>query len=87
VEVDGIRIAMLHDAGPRKGREARLRRRFPDADLVVFGHSHIPIDVAVDGLRLFNPGSPTWKRREPRPTYGRITISNGRIRARILPAD
>lgn len=63
LELDGLRIAMLHDGGRRDGRQRRLARRFPDADLIVFGHSHIPIDTPVDGVRLLNPGSPTWKRR------------------------
>ncbi|HEV3473959.1 MAG TPA: metallophosphoesterase [Actinomycetota bacterium] len=85
LEVEGVRLAMIHDSGPRKGRERRLRRRFPDADVVVFGHSHIPVDAETDGLRLFNPGSPTWKRREPIATYGRIDIARGEVRSRILP--
>ncbi len=62
-----------------------MRRRFPRADLLVYGHSHIPIDMEADGLRLFNPGSPTWKRRQPEPTYGMLDISGGRIRSRIVP--
>ena len=85
LEVEGVRIAMLHDSGPTKGREGRMRRRFPEANLVVFGHSHIPIDVVADGLRLFNPGSPTWKRREPVPTYGELRLERGRVRARHVP--
>ena len=85
IEVEGVRIAMVHDSGRRDGRERRLRRRFPDADMVVFGHSHIPVDTRVDGLRLFNPGSPTWKRRQPVPTYGWITISGRGVRTRIVP--
>ena len=84
LELDGIQIAMLHDSGPSKGREGRMRRRFPDADVVVFGHSHIPIDVEVGGQRLFNPGSPTWKRRQPQPTYGVLEIRDGRVRSRIV---
>ena len=83
LEVEGVRLAMLHDSGPAKGRERRLRRRFPDADVVVFGHSHIPIDAEAEGLRLFNPGSPTWKRRQPAATYGTLAIGDGRVRARI----
>lgn len=83
-DLDGVRVAMVHDSGPRAGRESRMRRRFPDAHLVVFGHSHIPIDADVDGQRLFNPGSPTWKRRQPRATYGTLAISNGRLRTRIV---
>jgi hypothetical protein len=78
--VDGLRIAMVHDSGARKGREARLRRRFPTADLVVFGHSHIPVDeLGLDGQRLFNPGSPTDRRRQPVHTFGRLHIDEGRL--------
>ena len=78
--VDGLRIAMVHDSGPSKGREARLRRRFPTADFVVFGHSHIPIDApGLDGQRLFNPGSPTERRGQPVHTYGRLRIAEGRL--------
>jgi predicted phosphodiesterase len=71
---------MVHDSGARKGRERRLRRRFPTADLVVFGHSHIPIDApGLDGQRLFNPGSPTERRRQPVHTFGRLRIDEGRL--------
>ena len=78
--VEGVRVAMVHDSGTRKGREARLRRRFPTADIVVFGHSHIPIDATgLDGQRLFNPGSPTERRRQPVHTFGRLRIHDGRI--------
>ena len=78
--VDGLRIAMVHDSGARKGREARLRRRFPTADVVVFGHSHIPIDApGLDGQRLFNPGSPTERRGQPVHTFGRLRIDEGRL--------
>lgn len=77
---DGLRIAMVHDSGARKAREARLRRRFPTADLVVFGHSHIPIDApGLDGQRLFNPGSPTERRSQPVHTFGRLRIDGGRL--------
>ena len=61
---------MLHDSGPAAGRPARMRRRFPGADLVVFGHSHIPLDHTENGQRIFNPGSPTDRRRQPRGTIG-----------------
>ncbi len=86
LEIEGVRVAMLHDSGPSRGREGRMRRRFPDADLVVFGHSHIPIDSEVDGQRLFNPGSPTWKRRQPEPTYGLLELGDRRVRSRIVAA-
>jgi putative phosphoesterase len=72
----GARIAMVHDAGAADGRLARLRRRFPDADAVVFGHSHIPLherDPAT-GFQIFNPGSPTDRRRQPTHTMGLARI-------------
>jgi putative phosphoesterase len=79
-EVEGVRIALLHDSGPTKGRAARLRHRFPDADMVVFGHSHQPLDEeGVDGQRLFNPGSCTERRRAPHRTYGLLTVESGRL--------
>lgn len=86
VTVEGLRVAMVHDSGPRKGREGRMRRRFPTADLVVFGHSHMPLDApGLDGQRLFNPGSPT----EMRPAYrglgfGRLRIADGVLVAHEL---
>ena len=70
VDADGVRIAMVHDAGPAKGRLERLRRRFPGADVVVFGHSHIPLHEQDGGFQIFNPGSPTDHRRQPRHTMG-----------------
>ena len=84
LDVDGTAIAMLHDSGRREGRERRLRRRFPDAQLVVFGHSHVPVDTELDGVRFFNPGSPTWKRRQPLPTFGIAEIGERRLRTRIV---
>lgn len=79
LDLDGLRIGMIHDAGPKDGRSRRMRRRFPAADLVVFGHSHIPLDQAGDGLRIFNPGSPTDKRRQPYGTVGELLIEDGRL--------
>lgn len=77
---------MIHDAGPRAGRGRRMRRRFPDADLVVFGHSHIPLDLIEDGVRLFNPGSPTDRRHQPRGSYGILGIDDGvLVDSRIVP--
>lgn len=70
VELDGVRVAMIHDAGPAKGRIARMRRRFPAADAVVFGHSHLPLHEEEDGFQIFNPGSPTERRRAPRHSMG-----------------
>ena len=85
LQLDGLVVAMVHDSGPAGGRAARLRRRFPGADLVVFGHSHIPMDNSEDGLRIFNPGSPTDKRRQPYGTLGKLTITDGELeRATIV---
>jgi uncharacterized protein len=85
-ELEGLRVAMIHDSGPAKGRTARMRRRFPDAALVVFGHSHIPLDETGDGVRVFNPGSPTDRRRQPHGTVGILHVEQGRlIEARIVP--
>jgi len=78
--VEGLTIAMVHDSGARQGRETRLRRRFPAADLVVFGHSHVPVDApGLGGQWLFNPGSPTERRRQPHHTFGRLRIEAGRL--------
>ena len=80
VDVGGQRIAVIHDAGPAKGRVDRLRRRFPDADAVVFGHSHLPLhDIAADGFQIFNPGSPTERRRAPWPSMGLAHAGHGRL--------
>jgi uncharacterized protein len=84
----GVAVAMVHDSGQAAGRCARLRRRFPAARLVVFGHSHIPLDQVADGIRIFNPGSPTDRRRQPRGTFGLLHIDDGcLIEAQIIPVD
>ena len=84
----GLRIAMLHDSGPSTGRLARMRRAFPAADLVVFGHSHIPLDQSGYGLRIFNPGSPTDRRRQPHGTLGVLRIADGQLaEATIVPVS
>ena len=82
--VDGARIGMIHDSGQAAGRAGRMRRLFPDADVVVFGHSHIPWDDArVDGQLLFNPGSPSERRSQPDHTLGTLDIDDGRVVSRI----
>jgi putative phosphoesterase len=85
-EIAGLPVAMLHDSGKAAGRCDRLRRKFPAARLVVFGHSHIPLDESADGIRIFNPGSPTDRRRQPHGTFGILDIDDGRlVAARIVP--
>lgn len=79
-DLDGLRVAVVHETGGRAGREARCAARFPDADVLVFGHSHIPWDTtAATGLRLLNPGSPTDRRRQPVATYLTATVRRGRL--------
>ena len=87
VDAEGARIAMVHDAGPRAGRLNRLRARFGErADVVVFGHSHMPLhEQAQDGFQIFNPGSPTERRRAPAPTMGLIRVDSGLARCEIVP--
>jgi uncharacterized protein len=88
LDIDGLRVAMIHDSGQKSGRTARMRRRFPTADLVVFGHSHIPLDLTGDGVRIFNPGSPTDRRSQPHGTIGLLDISDGVLAdARIVTVD
>lgn len=80
LELGGVALAMIHDSGTRAGRERRMHRRFPDAAVVVFGHSHIPWNAeGADGQLLFNPGSPTQRRRQPHPTMGLLELSDGRV--------
>jgi putative phosphoesterase len=80
VELDGVRVGMVHDSGATKGRAARLRRAFPTCDVVVFGHSHAPVDEeGVEGQRLLNPGSPTQRRRQPHPSFATLDVEGGWI--------
>jgi putative phosphoesterase len=87
VEAESARIAMVHDAGPRKGRLARLRQRFgAETDAVVFGHSHLPLhEQADDGFQIFNPGSPTERRRAPVHTMGMARIHGAQIEFELIP--
>jgi uncharacterized protein len=85
IELAGLRVAMIHDSGPAAGRLRRMRGAFPAAELVVFGHSHIPLDDSSGGLRIFNPGSPTDRRRQPHGTLGVLDIADGElVAARIV---
>jgi uncharacterized protein len=87
VEVAGRRLAVIHDAGPARERLQRMRRRFEGADAVVFGHSHIPLLEGGDGFQIFNPGSPTERRRAPHHTMGVATVRDGRLRFELAMLD
>jgi putative phosphoesterase len=89
LELGGVQVAMVHDSGARAGRERRMRRWFPTADVVVFGHSHDPVDAeGVDGQRLFNPGSAVQRRRQPHRTMGVLVLGDGRVlEHRIIVVD
>ena len=79
VDVAGARLGVVHDAGPARGRLDRLRRRLPGADAVVFGHSHLPLHERVGDFEIFNPGSPTERRRAPHRSMGLATVEGGRV--------
>ncbi|UNK46050.1 metallophosphoesterase family protein [Arthrobacter sulfonylureivorans] len=87
--VEGVRFAMIHETGAAKGREERCEARFPNVDVLVFGHSHIPWDTtSPGGLRLLNPGSPTDRRRQPVCTYMTATADGGRlVDVKLVPVD
>ncbi|HWM54848.1 MAG TPA: metallophosphoesterase family protein [Solirubrobacterales bacterium] len=79
LQLGGRVVVVIHDAGPAGGRLARLRRRFPQADAVVFGHSHLPLREEQSGFQIFNPGSPTERRRAPRPSMGLLACDEGEL--------
>jgi putative phosphoesterase len=84
-ELDGVRLAVVHETGPATGRDERMAKLYADADVLVFGHSHIPWDAtASTGLRLLNPGSPTDRRRQPFCTYMTASVNTGKITDVVL---
>jgi putative phosphoesterase len=88
VDAAGARIGMVHDAGPAAGRLARLARRFPGCDAAVFGHSHIPLlERDEQGFQIFNPGSPTDRRRQPSHTMGVAEVAGGRVTFDLVTLD
>ncbi len=88
VAADGRRLAVIHDAGAARGRLHRLRRRFPEVDAVIFGHSHIPLHEAGEyGFQIFNPGSPTERRRAPHHTMGIATVRRGALGFELIALD
>jgi putative phosphoesterase len=88
-DVDGVRVAVVHDAGLAAGRLSRLRRQFPAAGVVIFGHSHVPlIEQGADGFLILNPGSPTDRRRQAVHTMAELIVEPGyALRATIIPLD
>ena len=85
VELDGVRLAVVHETGSTQGRERRCAQRYPATDVLVFGHSHIPWDTTTStGLRLLNPGSPTDRRRQPTATYLTASITAGSLTDVVL---
>jgi predicted phosphodiesterase len=88
-DIEGVIVAMVHDSGDKHGRATRMRRRFPEADVVAFGHSHMPlVERSEDlGLLLLNPGSPTDRRRAPVHTVALLEVTDGRSEARIVELD
>ena len=74
LDLEGHIVAVVHDAGPARGRLERLRRRFPEAEAAIFGHSHLPLHERTDGFQIFNPGSPTERRRAPQRSMGLLHV-------------
>jgi uncharacterized protein len=87
LEVEGVWIGMVHDAGPARGRLERLRRAFPEADAVVFAHSHMPLHEGDRDFQIFNPGSPTERRRAPSHTMGMARVAEGSIEFELVVLD
>jgi len=84
LEFEEIKLAVLHDAGPRKGRPERLKKQFPQAQVVVYGHSHIPDLQTFEDLLIMNPGSCTDRRREPKFSFGRLAVEGSSVRPYIV---
>lgn len=87
LDVEGVGVAMLHDSGRRDGRPERMRKRFPDAAVVIYGHSHVPLIERYGGLLLVNPGSPTDRRRSPDHTIALLRVEDGRADAELVVVD
>jgi putative phosphoesterase len=85
LEMEGVRLGVVHETGQARGREDRCAAAYPDLDVLVFGHSHIPWDTTTaTGLRLLNPGSPTDRRRQPYCTYLTVTLADGALQDVVL---
>ena len=84
LDLGGVRVGMVHIPGPAAGRRERLRAKFPRCDALIFGHTHMPEHAELDGFQIFNPGSPTERRRAPAHTMGLATIDRGRVQFELL---
>ena len=83
--LEGLHFTVVHETGAAAGREARMSQRYPDSDVLIFGHSHIPWDTTTStGLRLLNPGSPTDRRRQPACTYMTASVDDGQLTDVVL---
>jgi uncharacterized protein len=87
VEIAGVRLGVVHDAGPARGRLGRLRRHLPDTDAAIFGHSHLPLHEREGDFQIFNPGSPTERRRAPHRSMGLATVEASQIRFEHVVLD
>jgi putative phosphoesterase len=88
LDLEGARVVVVHDGGPAGGRLERMRRAYPDADAVIFGHSHLPLhETGAGGFQIFNPGSPTEKRRAPTHTMGLARAREGKITFQLVALD
>jgi putative phosphoesterase len=88
LDLDGVKVVVVHNGGPAQERLERMRRKYPDADAAIFGHSHIPLhETGPDGFQIFNPGSPTEKRRAPTHTMGLARVNDGRISFELIALD
>jgi putative phosphoesterase len=84
LELNGAVLALIHDAGPARGRLTRMQARFPGAGAVLFGHSHMPLHQSAGAFAIFNPGSPTERRRAPSRSMGVGEVREGRLQLRHL---
>lgn len=84
VEAGPLRLGVIHDAGPKRGRLERMAKRFPGHEAVIFGHSHLPLQEEEGGFRIFNPGSPTERRRSPFKSMGRAMVDGRGIRFELV---
>jgi putative phosphoesterase len=84
VEIESVRIGLVHIPGPRAGREARLASRFPGCTAVVYGHTHMPEVTRHGNVWILNPGSPTERRRAPARSMSLLHVTDGRVKAELI---